>query len=253
MTGRVEGKVALVTGAGSVGGIGQAIARRLSQEGAIVYLGDVDEVGARERAAEIGENAVGLAHDATSEAGWVDAVRRIVDDRGRLDILVNNAGVAILYPIEEMSLERFSRQMEVNMTSAFLGMREAVAAMREAGNGGSIVNISSVGGIVGLARTHAYGASKAGVRLFGKALAMETAKDGIRVNSVHPGMIETAMTAPLAAPDPEEQRQRVAAMVPMARMGKPEEIANCVLFLASDEASYVTGAEFVVDGGMTAQ
>ncbi|MFW2851844.1 SDR family NAD(P)-dependent oxidoreductase [Sphingomonas sp. TX0543] len=253
MTGRVEGKVALVTGAGSVGGIGQAIARRLSQEGAIVYLGDVDEVGARARAAEIGENAVGLAHDATSETGWADAVRRIVDDRGRLDILVNNAGVAILYPIEEMSLERFSRQMEVNMTSAFLGMREAVAAMREAGNGGSIVNISSVGGIVGLARTHAYGASKAGVRLFGKALAMETARDGIRVNSVHPGMIETAMTAPLAAPDPEEQRQRVATMVPMARMGKPEEIANCVLFLASDEASYVTGAEFVVDGGMTAQ
>ncbi|WP_298675373.1 SDR family NAD(P)-dependent oxidoreductase [uncultured Sphingomonas sp.] len=253
MTGRVEGKVALVTGAGSVGGIGQAIARRLSEEGATVYLGDVDAAGADARATEIGGNAIGLAHDATSEAGWADVLCRIVADRGRLDILVNNAGVAILYPIEEMTLERFSRQIDVNMTSAFLGMRAAVATMREAGNGGSIVNISSVGGIVGLARTHAYGASKAGVRVFGKALAMETARDGIRVNSVHPGMIETGMTAPLAAPDPEEQRQRIAAMVPMARMGKPEEIANCVLFLASDEASYITGAEFVVDGGMTAQ
>ena len=253
MMGRVESKVALVTGAGSVGGLGQAIARRLAEEGATVYLTDVDAAGAQARAAEIGRGAIGLAHDATSESEWEAVVARIVAEQGGIDILVNNAGVAVLYTIEEMTLERYNRQMEVNMTSGFLGMRAVVAAMRAAGRGGSIVNISSVGGIVGLARTHAYGASKAGLRLFGKALAMETAGDGIRVNSVHPGMIRTGMTAPLADPDAHVQRQRLAAVIPMARMGEPEDIAHCVLFLASDEASYVTGAEFVVDGGMTAQ
>lgn len=253
MAGRVEGKVALVTGAGSAGGLGQAAARRLAQEGAIVYLTDLDGEGAMARAAEIGCGAVGLAHDATSEQQWSDVIGRIEADHGRLDILVNNAGIAILCPIEEMTLERFNRQMEVNMTTAFLGMRLGVAAMRKAGHGGSIVNISSVGGLIGLARTHAYGASKAGIRVFGKALAIETAKDGIRVNSVHPGMIRTQMTAPLAAPDPAEQQRRIDAVVPLGRMGQPEDIAHCVLFLASDEASYVTGAEFVVDGGMTAQ
>lgn len=253
MTGRVGGKVALVTGAGSAGGLGQAAARRLAEEGSIVYLTDVDAAGAEARAAEIGQGAVGLGHDATREADWTAVIERIVADHGRFDILVNNAGVAILLLIEDMTLEHYTRQMEVNMTSAFLGMRAGVAAMRAAGHGGAIVNISSVGGMIGLARTHAYGASKAGIRVFGKALAMETARDGIRVNSVHPGMIRTAMTAPLADPDPEAQQRRIDAAVPLGRMGEPEDIANCVLFLASDEASYVTGAEFVVDGGMTAQ
>ena len=253
MVGRVEGKVALVTGAGSAGGLGQAAARRLAEEGAIVYLTDLDGDGAIARAEEIGCGAIGVAHDATSEQQWSDVIAQIEADHERLDILVNNAGIAILLPIEEMTLERFNRQMEVNMTTAFLGMRLGVAAMRRAGNGGSIVNISSVGGLIGLARTHAYGASKAGIRVFGKGLAIETAKDGIRVNSVHPGMIQTQMTAPLAAPDPAEQQRRIDAVVPLGRMGQPEDIANCVLFLASDEASYVTGAEFVVDGGMTAQ
>lgn len=250
---RVAGKVALVTGAGSAGGLGQAIARRLAEEGAHVYLTDIDGDGAAARAEEIGHGAIGLAHDATDEAAWREVLARIEGAHGRLDILVNNAGIAILYPIEEMTLELFERQMAVNMTSGFLGMRLGVELMRRAGNGGSIVNISSVGGIIGLARTHAYGASKAGLRVFGKGLALETAKDGIRVNSVHPGMIRTAMTAPLAAPDPVEQQARVSALVPLGRMGEPEDIANCVLFLASDESSYVTGAEFVVDGGMTAQ
>ena len=253
MMGRVEGKVALVTGAGSVGGLGQAIARRLAEEGATVYLTDVDGAGAAARAAEIGRGAVGVAHDATSEPEWEAMIARIVAEQGGVDILVNNAGVAVLYPIEEMTLERYTRQMDVNMTSGFLGMRAAGAAIRARRRGGAIVNTSSVGGIIGLARTHAYGASKAGLRVFGKALAMETAGDGIRVNSVHPGMIRTAMTAPLADPDADAQRQRLAAVIPMARLGEPEDIANCVLFLASDEASYVTGAEFVVDGGMTAQ
>lgn len=253
MVGRVAGKVALVTGAGSSGGLGQATARRLAEEGAHVYLTDIDGDGAAARAAEIGHGSIGLAHDATSEAGWQAVLDRIAQDHARLDVLVNNAGVAILHLIEDMTLERFERQMTVNMTSGFLGMRLGVEAMRRAGNGGSIVNISSVGGIIGLARTHAYGASKAGLRLFGKALAIETAADGIRVNSVHPGMIRTQMTAPLAAPDPVEQQRRVSSVVPLGRMGEPEDIANCVLFLASDEARYVTGAEFVVDGGMTAQ
>jgi len=251
--GRVAGKVALVTGAGSAGGLGQATARRLAEEGAHVYLTDIDAEGAAARAAEIGNGAIGLGHDATDEAAWREVLARIEGAHGRLDVLVNNAGVAILYPIEEMTLELFERQMAVNMTSGFLGMRLGVELMRRAGNGGSIINISSVAGLVGLARTHAYGASKAGLRVFGKGLAIETAKDGIRVNSVHPGMIRTAMTAPLTAPDPAAQQARIAGMVPLARLGEPEDIANCVLFLASDEAGYITGAEFVVDGGMTAQ
>ena len=253
MGGRVSGKVALVTGAGSAGGLGQAIARRLAEEGARVVLTDIDGEAAAQRAAEIGAGATSQRHDATSEADWQAIVDAIMAEHGRLDVLVNNAGVAILYPIEEMTLERFRRQMDVNMTSAFLGMSTAVAAMRTTGNGGSIVNISSVCGLVGLPRTHAYGAAKAGMRLFGKSLAVETATDRIRVNSVHPGMIRTAMTAAQAAPDPEEQRRRLAAVIPMGHMGEPEDIAHCVLFLASDEARYVTGAEFVVDGGMTAQ
>lgn len=252
MSGRVDGKVALVTGAGSRGGLGQAIARRLAEEGATVVLTDIDGAGAAERAEEIGRGASGFAHDATSEDAWRDIVGRTVAAHGGLDILVNNAGVALLYPIEEMTLDLFKRQMDVNMTSAFLGMSVGVAAMRECGRGGSIVNISSVCGLIGLPRCHAYGASKAGIRLFGKGLALETATQGIRVNSVHPGMIRTQMTAAQEAPDPEQQRRNVAAVVPMGFMGEPEDIAHCVLFLASDEARYVTGAEFVVDGGMTA-
>lgn len=252
MAGRVEGKVALVTGAGSEGGLGAAAAARLAEEGATVWLTDVDEAGAAARAAEIGGSARAARQDVTVEAEWDALVDRIVAESGGIDILVNNAGIAVLRAIDVITAEEFARQMDVNMTSVFLGTRAAVAAMRKGGRGGSIVNISSVAGLVGIPAVSAYAASKAGVRLFGKAIAMETAKEGIRVNSVHPGMIWTAMQK-VAIQDNPDQYDLITAGIPMGRMGEPVDIANMVLFLASEEARYITGAEFVVDGGMTAQ
>ncbi|SFS09616.1 SDR family NAD(P)-dependent oxidoreductase [Sphingomonas jatrophae] len=248
MGGRVEGKVALVTGAGSEGGLGDAIARRLVEEGATVWLTDIDEAGASARAAEIGGSARGLGQDVTSEDDWA----RVLAETGPLDVLVNNAGIAVLRMIEELTPADYARQMEVNMTSAYLGMRAAIANMRAHGRGGSIINMSSVAGLVGIAGVSGYAASKAGLRLFGKAIAMETAKQKIRVNSVHPGMIMTGMQK-VALQDNPDQYHLLTAGIPMGYMGEPIEIANMVLFLASEEARYITGAEFVVDGGMTAQ
>ena len=253
--GRVEGKVALVTGAGSTPGLGEATAKRLAEEGAVVYLTDIDEAGVMARAEEIratGGRAKGMRQDVTSEAEWDATVDAILADVGRLDILVNNAGIAVLRMIDAMTPQDFARQMEVNMTSVYLGTRRAVAEMRKTGQGGSIVNLSSVAGLVGIPGVSAYAASKAGVRLFSKAIAMETAREGIRVNSVHPGMILTNMQK-VALQDNPEQYDIITAAIPMGKMGEALDIANCVLFLASEEARYITGAEFVVDGGMTAQ
>jgi NAD(P)-dependent dehydrogenase (short-subunit alcohol dehydrogenase family) len=252
---RVEGKIALVTGAGSEGGLGAATAARLAEEGATVFLTDIDGDGAEARAAEIraqGGKATAMLQDVTSEQGWDDIVGKIVSANGRLDILVNNAGIAVLRMIQDMTAEEYARQMEVNMTSVFLGTRRAVAEMRRVGEGGAIVNLSSVAGLVGIPGVSAYAASKAGVRLFSKSIAMETAKENIRVNSVHPGMIWTSMQK-VAIKDNPEQYDILTAGIPMGRMGEPVDIANCILFLASDEARYITGAEFVVDGGMTTQ
>lgn len=248
MGGRVAGKVAVVTGAGSEGGLGEAIARRLAEEGASVWLTDIDEAGVMARAAEIGGSARGRKQDVTSEAGW----QALLAETGPIDVLVNNAGIAILKMLQDFDLADYNRQMEVNMTSGYLGMRAAVANMRAHGRGGSIVNMSSVAGLIGIPGVTAYAASKAGLRLFGKAVAMETAKDKIRVNSVHPGMIMTGMQK-VALRDNEDQYKILTAGIPMGHMGEPLDVANMVLFLASDEARYVTGAEFVVDGGMTAQ
>ncbi len=248
MTGRVAGKVALITGAGSEGGLGEAMARRLAEEGATVWLTDIDKDGVEARAAAIGGTARGLHHDVTSEAAWDE----VLGQTGPIDILVNNAGIAVLRPIENLPPADYARQMEVNMTSGYLGMRAGVANMRAHGRGGSIINISSVAGLIGIPGVTAYAASKAGLRLFGKALAMETAKQKIRVNSVHPGMIMTGMQK-VALQDSPEQYEILTAGIPMGYMGEPIEIANMVLFLASDEARYITGAEMVVDGGLTAQ
>lgn len=252
---RVEGKTALVTGAGSEGGLGAATAARLAEEGATVFLTDIDGDGAEARAAEIrarGGKATAMLQDVTSEQGWDDIVGKVVAANGRLDILVNNAGIAVLRMIQDMTAEEYARQMEVNMTSVFLGTRRAVAEMRRVGEGGAIVNLSSVAGLVGIPGVSAYAASKAGVRLFSKSIAMETAKENIRVNSVHPGMIWTGMQK-VAIKDNPEQYDILTAGIPMGRMGEPSDIANCILFLASEEARYITGAEFVVDGGMTTQ
>ena len=253
--GRVEGKIALVTGAGSSPGLGEATAKRLAEEGATVYLTDIDVAGVEARAEEIraaGGKAFAMRQDVTSEAEWDATVDAIIAADGRLDILVNNAGIAVLRMLDAMTPQDFARQMEVNMTSVYFGTRRAVAEMRKTGQGGAIVNLSSVAGLVGIPGVSAYAASKAGVRLFTKAVAMETAREGIRLNSVHPGMILTNMQK-VALQDNPEQYEIITASIPMGKMGEPIDIANCILFLASEEARYITGAEFVVDGGMTAQ
>ena len=253
--GRVEGRIALVTGAGSEGGLGAATAMRMAEEGATVFLTDIDGAGAEARAVEIrakGGKATAMFQDVTSEQGWEDSVAAVVAAEGRLDILVNNAGIAVLRMIEDMTPQEYARQMEVNMTSVYLGTRRAVAEMRRIGEGGAIVNLSSVAGLVGIPGVSAYAASKAGVRLFSKSIAMETARENIRVNSVHPGMIWTNMQK-VAIKDNPEQYDILAAAIPMGRMGEAVDIANCILFLASGDARYITGAEFVVDGGMTTQ
>ncbi len=252
--GRLQDKVALVTGAASNPGLGWAIAHLFAREGAKLVVTDIDETGLSACVAEIkkaGAEAVGWRHDVTSEADWRETVDRCVATYGRLDVLVNNAGIALLRPVADMSLEEYEKQMKVNMTSVFLGTRCALAAMRS-GGGGSIVNMSSVAGLIGVPGTGAYAASKAGIRLFSKTVALEHARDKIRCNTVHPGVIWTNMQQ-VAIRDNPAVFDILKQTIPAGRLGEPEEVAQCVLFLASDESSYVTGTELVVDGGLTAQ
>ena len=252
--GRMQDKVAIVTGAASNPGLGRAIAVTLAREGARVVVTDVDAAGAEDCARVIrdaGGDAVAIAHDVTREADW-EAVMALAANRyGRLDVVVNNAGIAVLKPIEQLTLADWNRQIEVNLTSVFLGCRYAMAAMRA--RGGSIVNISSVAGLVGLATCGAYGASKGGVRLLSKTVAIEGAPHNIRCNSVHPGVIWTNMQAQAVGTRDPSRVPVGRERVPLGRVGAPEDIANCVLYLSSDESSYVTGAEYTVDAGMTAQ
>lgn len=254
MTGRLEGKIAFVTGGASVPGLGSATAKRFAQEGAFVVVTDMDGAGAEAVAASIratGGEAQAFAHDVTSEADWDRVFAAIIAAHGRLDILVNNAGIAMLAMIADVSTADWLKQNDVNMNSVFYGTQRAVRAMRKVGQGGSIINMSPVVGMVGVPGCTAYGASKGGVRLLSKTVAMECARDQIRVNTVHPGMIMTNMQT-VALRDNPAQYDIISAAIPMGRFGEPEDIANMNLFLASDEARYITGSEFVVDGGMIA-
>jgi NAD(P)-dependent dehydrogenase (short-subunit alcohol dehydrogenase family) len=255
MGGRVAGKIALVTGGASVPGLGSSSAQRLAEEGAIVFMTDRDAEGVEKAAADIrrtGGNAVALAQDVTQEKDWDRVMAAIVEKHGRLDVLVNNAGIAVLRMIDALNTADWIRQIDVNLSSVYYGTRRAVEIMRHVGQGGSIVNLSSIVGQVGVPGCSAYAASKGGVRLFTKAVALETARERIRVNSVHPGMIWTNMQK-LAIADNKEQYDIITKTIPMGVMGEPLDIANVVLFLASDESRYITGAEFTVDGGLTAQ
>lgn len=244
----LEGKVALVSGGGR--GIGAAIVRRFAREGASVGLGDVDMAAAERLAQELsaaGGSVTVLRLDVTKAADWASAVSALVTAHGRLDILVNNAGIYQREPIEAVSEEDWDRMLAVNAKGPFLGCKAAIPAMRASG-GGSIVNISSTAGLRASLSPH-YGASKGALRLLSKSVAMRHARDGIRCNSVHPGPVETQMGYD-AVPEPE--RAERLSRVPLGRYAQPDEIANAVLFLASDEASFVTGSELVVDGGATA-
>ena len=242
----LEGRVALVTGGARAKGQGAAEGRLFASRGATVVLADVlDEEGER-TAGEI-EGAEYLHLDVTSEAAWDEAVADIMGRHGRLDIVVNNAGIARMGRLVNTSIDDWDLTLAVNQTGVFLGMRAGARAMIEAGNGGSIVNISSVAGLEGLFGSMAYGASKWAVRGMTKIAAKELGKHGIRVNSIHPGFIDTDMLA--QGNFDEETLAKMARQAPVGRIGTPEDIAGMVLYLVSDVSSFVTGQEFVVDGG----
>ncbi len=251
--GKLDGKVALISGGAR--GQGAAEARTFARESAKVVFGDVRDAEGKEVEATIradGGQAVYVHLDVANEADWRSAVQLATDRYGRLDILINNAGIVISrVSIEERTVEEWDRVMAVNARGVFLGTKHAIPAMRRAG-GGSIVNISSVAGIgQSLHQEPAYAASKGAVRIFTKVTASQHAKDGIRCNSVHPGPVDTEMFHS-AFTDPEALRRRLER-VPMRRMGTVDEIVTAVLYLASDESSYVSGAELVIDGGALAQ
>jgi NAD(P)-dependent dehydrogenase (short-subunit alcohol dehydrogenase family) len=251
---RVPGKVAIVTGAGSSAGLGFATARALAREGASVVLSDIDETGARARAAELaslGYRAIAVLHDVTSEESWVKLMDHALKAFEKLDILVNNAGITISNSVVDMALAEWTKQIDVNLTGAFLGCKYAVATIRKQGAGGSIINVSSIAGLRGFPSSVAYGSSKGGIRQMSRVVAVEGAKDAIRCNSVFPGMIMTDMHKNIVRESPE-RHQSIVARIPMGRTGEPDDVAHCILYLASDEAKYVTGAEFVIDGGLTA-
>ena len=248
---RLQDKVALISGGAR--GMGAVEARLFAQEGAKVVIGDLLEPEGRQVEAEINEKGgecLFLRLDVTSETNWREAVATTVARFGKLDILVNNAGIYRTERVEETSVELWEQIMDINAKGVFLGTKHAIPALREAG-GGSIVNISSTAGLVGNSSSAAYGASKGAVRIFTKSTAIQYARDGIRTNSVHPSMIETPMTDHLLA-DAAFREERIA-MSPLGRLGRPEDVAYGVLFLASDEASFITGSELVIDGGRTAQ
>ena len=237
---RVSGKVALISGGAR--GMGAAHARRLVDEGAQVVIGDLlDEVGAA-TAAEIGENARYVHLDVTKPEDWDAAVATAVSEFGRLDILINNAGIANFAPIEDYTLEQWNLIIAINLTGTFNGIKASIPALKKSGKG-SIINISSTAGIKGVAALPGYTAAKFAVRGLTKEIAIDLGQYNIRANSVHPGNIRTPMTDGL---DVDQ------SLVPLGRIGEVSELSNLILFLASDESSFSTGAEFIADGGETA-
>ena len=248
--GRLEGKVALISGAAR--GQGEAEARLFANEGAKVVFGDILDMEGEKVEAETNETggeAKYIHFDVTNESEWETAVKESVNSYGKLDILVNNAGISIGKNVEETTLEEWDLVQDVNSKGVFLGTKAAIPAMRESG-GGSIVNISSIAGLVGIASAP-YVASKGAVRLLTKSTAVQYGPENIRCNSVHPGFIETEMIRGILSNS--EERAKRLAITPLGIFASAHDIALAVLFLASDESRYMTGSELVIDGGITAQ
>ena len=249
--GRLNDKIAIVTGGAS--GLGAGIAQRFVEEGALTIITDITPEGeavAKRLGAEF------LIQDVSAERSWIDTIDEVVSRFGRLDVLVNNAGIFSNSPVDETRLEDWQRVMDVNLTGVFLGCKHAVRAMKKntGSTRGSIVNLSSVVGLRGQLGGAAYGASKGGVRLLTKTVALENAAISIRCNSIHPGIIDTPILDPVfaAVDDPAALRRQIEQKLPIGYMGDPaRDIGNMAVFLATDESIYITGAEMVVDGGMT--
>lgn len=247
----LTGKVAIVTGAGS--GMGREEALLFAKEGAKVVATDINEAAVQAIVKEIeaaGGEAIAIAHNVASEDEWVKVVDGTIRKYGKLDILVNNAGISHAAGLLETTVEQWNKVMNINLTSVFLGMKHVIPHMRD-NKGGSIVNISSIAGLTGSSGAGAYTASKGGVRMLSKAAAVDFGKDNIRVNSVHPGFIETPMSAEFV--NNEQMLQWFLSQTALPRVGRASEVAEAVLFLASDASSYLTGIELPVDGGVTAK
>ncbi len=251
--GRFKGTSALVTGAAS--GIGLLTVHHLLREGARVAMSDIDQAGLAAAADPLGEAVCAIHHDVTCEASWMSVIAEAGSANGPIAVLVNSAGTGRSTNVEETTLEDWRRVMAVNADGTFLGCKHAVIAMKETG-GGSIVNLSSVSGLVGGHNLAAYNASKGAVRLLTKSVALHCARKryNIRCNSVHPAFIETPMVEALIgrSRDPISTRGKLEAQIPLGRLGQAHEVANMILYLASGESAFVTGAEFVIDGGLTA-
>lgn len=258
MSGRVEGKVALISGGAS--GIGLASAERFAQEGAKVAVTDVNVDNGQKLVSELrdkGHDAFFMELNVVDPKSWKAVMDEVLSQWGQLDILLNSAGIGRAHPLLDMTLDEWRQTTSINLDGTFLGTQAAVRAMKDSG-GGSIVNISSVLGLIGLPNVSAYAASKGGVRLFTKAVALECADLGlnIRVNSVHPGYIETPMVMRRFNKSEEQNAidiKELGQQHPIGRLGQREEVAGLILYLASDEASFITGSEFVIDGGYTAK
>lgn len=243
---RLEGKVAIITGGSR--GMGASHAQRFIKEGAKVVFTDILVEEGEALARELGENARFIKHDVTKLDEWKNVVAETEATFGPVNVLVNNAGISFAKSMEEITEEEYLRVIHINQVSVFLGMKSVIPSMKKA-KGGSIVNISSMSGFVGTPHSIAYDASKFAVRGMTKTAALELSSYGIRVNSVHPGLIETPMMKDV----PENIKEEISKDLPLARLAKPEEVTNLVLYLASDEASYSTGSEFIVDGGALAK
>ena len=252
--GRLEGKTALVTGAAS--GIGLQTSIRLAEEGARVMMTDINLEEGLQQAEKPGANATFLKLDITEEEEWIPVLGETVKRFDRLEILVNSAGMVLIADVEQITLEDWRKVHAVNLDGTFLGCKHGVRVMKEFG-AGSIINLSSVSGMIGGFNLAAYNSSKGAVRMLTKSVALHCARAGygIRCNSIHPTFIETPMLESMIrdSPDPEKARQTLVRQVPLRRIGKPDDVANMIVYLASDESTFVTGTEMVIDGGVIAQ
>ncbi|RNF38949.1 glucose 1-dehydrogenase [Planococcus salinus] len=239
--GRLDGKVAIITGGAR--GMGASHAKRFSEEGAKVMITDILEKEGEAMATELGRDVKFMKHDVTKSLDWERVVAETESAFGPVSVLVNNAGIALLKSIEKMTEAQYRRVIDINQVSVFLGMKYVLSSMRKTENG-SIINISSISGLKGNSESIAYSASKFAIRGMTKSAAIEFGAEGIRVNSVHPGITETPMVR-------KSRVSKLAREIPLQRTAQPVEVSNMVVYLASDESSYVTGADFVIDGGLT--